>query len=630
MSPPLVLDADQQTEPPTVWVEKTVVQDRPDRQNGADRLGASLWSPQRSADGRDMYANMRAIKPGDLVLHLTDNDAITGISTVEAEADDSFEGVAGTDWSNRPGYRVPLKGFRSLEPPLRREWFFGDLEIAEQLRALSAQPRARGLFYNSKLELNQGGYLTEAPPSLVAALDLAYLRHASKHIDGLPSTLFAVEEEEEDDEGQAAPSQQPARRAWMYAPGQKAMYWDAFYQEGVMALGWDDLGDFNDFRTLQDFRLALDQTMNSGRDQGQNARMCFDFTYTMRPGDIVYVKRGLRVIVGRGIVEGDYAYDAERKTYAHFRKVRWTDRGEWPWPEQLPLKTLTEWTNYPDELKAIEALFTPSPAGSDPSPLPVIPSAQREAFTIDNACAGLFMERETVAQLLRTWHAKKNLIIQGAPGVGKSFLARRFAYALMGYKDPTRLRTVQFHQSYGYEDFVQGYRPTGTGFALRDGVFLTFCKRALNDPNERYVFIIDEINRGNLSKILGELMLLIEADKRHSDWGVKLAYAERAEERFYVPENVFILGLMNTADRSLAVVDYALRRRFSFATVTPAFSSPAFRSHLKAMGVEGAVRDKLIERMLALNEAIATDTTRSRPGLLYRPQLLHAERKGRL
>lgn len=204
---------------------------------------------------------------------------------------------------------------------------------------------------------------------------------------------------------------------------------------------------------------------------------------------------------------------------------------------------------------------------------------------------------------------EENLIIQGAPGVGKSFLARQFAYALMGYKDPTRLRTVQFHQSYGYEDFVQGYRPTGTGFALRDGVFLTFCKRALNDPNERYVFIIDEINRGNLSKILGELMLLIEADKRHSDWGVKLAYAERAEERFYVPENVFILGLMNTADRSLAVVDYALRRRFSFATVTPAFSSPAFRSHLKAMGVEGAVRDKLIERMLALNEAIATDTT---------------------
>ena len=201
------------------------------------------------------------------------------------------------------------------------------------------------------------------------------------------------------------------------------------------------------------------------------------------------------------------------------------------------------------------------------------------------------------------------MVIQGAPGVGKSFVARKLAYALMGYKDPTRVRTVQFHQSYGYEDFVQGYRPTQNGFGLRDGVFLTFCKRALDDPNERYVFIIDEINRGNLSKILGELMLLIESDKRSSEWGVKLAYAERAEERFYVPSNVFILGMMNTADRSLAVVDYALRRRFSFASVEPAFGSEAFRDPLLKTGVADAIADRLIERMSALNEAFTADTT---------------------
>jgi 5-methylcytosine-specific restriction protein B len=604
------MDADQHTPPQTVWIEKTLVQDRPDRQEGADRLGASLWSPQRSADGRDVYANMRAVKAGDLVLHLTDNDAITAVSTVAASFDDSFRGVPGTSWSDRPCYRVPLKDFRALQPPLRREWFFGDLDIAEQLRTLSTQPRGRGLFFSNKLELNQGAYLTEAPPSLATALDLAYLRHANKHVDGLPSALFANEEEEED-EAQSAFNQQPvqARRAWMYAPGQRAIYWDALYEEGAMALGWDDLGDFKNYKTLQEFRAALDRALNNGKDQGQNARMCFDFTYSMQIGDIVYVKCGLRMIVGRGIIEGDYAYDAERRTYTHFRKVRWTNRGEWPWPEQLPLKTLTEWTNYPDALRKIEALFTRGEVRSDPSPLPSTPSVQREAFTIDDACDGLFMHREDVARLLRTWEAKKNLIIQGAPGVGKSFVARRLAYALMRYKDPTRLRTVQFHQSYGYEDFVQGYRPTEEKFALRDGVFLTFCKRALNDPGERYIFIIDEINRGNLSKILGELMLLIEADKRHSDWGVKLAYAENAEERFYVPENVFILGMMNTADRSLAVVDYALRRRFSFATVMPAFGSSTFPAHLSAMGVEGATAAKLIDGMLALNEAIANDPT---------------------
>lgn len=553
---------------------------------------------------------MRAVKSGDLVLHLIDNDAITGLSTVETAADESFTGVAGSAWADRPCYRVPLRDFCQLDPPLRREWFFSDSEIAEQLRSLSAQPRSRGLFYNSKLELNQGAYLTEAPQSLIQALDLAYLRHTSKHIEGLPPTLSASEEVEED-EGQE-PAERPlaqVRRAWMYAPGEKAAYWDEFYEEGVMALGWNNLGDFKDYQTIQDVRQALNRIAVNGKDQAKNARMCFDFTFTMQPGDIVYVKRGQHMIIGRGIVEGDYSYDAERKPYTHLRSVRWTNRGEWRWLEQLPQKSLTEWTNYPDALQKVEALFSPQAANSDQSPPPVISVSRREPFTIDNACEGLFLEREAVARLLETWRAKKNLIIQGAPGVGKSYVARRLAYALMGYKDPTRLRTVQFHQSYGYEDFVQGYRPTEKGFALRDGVFMTFCKRALNDPDEFYVFVIDEINRGNLSKILGELMLLIESDKRHSDWGVKLAYAEKAEERFYVPENVFILGMMNTADRSLAVVDYALRRRFSFATVTPAFGSATFRSYLLAAGVEGAVADKIIVRMSELNQAIATDTT---------------------
>lgn len=594
---------------PTVWVEKTIVQDRPDHQIGADQLGASLWSPHRSGDGRAIYANMLVVRAGDLVLHLTDNEAFTGISQVETPADDSFTGVAGTNWANRSCYRVPLRDFRQIDPPLRREWFFGDPELSERLRALLAHPRERGLFYNANLELNQGGYLTEAPPSLVTALDLAYLRHTGQHVDGLPLALQGAEEEE--DEGQAVPAAALAqpRRSWMYAPGRKAVFWDEFYQGGVMALGWDDLGDFAQYGTQQAFQTALDQVIPSGKSQHQNARMCFDFTYTLRPGDIVYVKRGLHVIVGRGIVEGGYTYDGARKSYTHYRKVRWTNRGEWPWPEQLPLKTLTEWTQYPDTLRQIEALFTPMPAAGEAAVPAVIPNTQREPFTIEDACVGLFMEKDVVARLLQTWQAKKNLIIQGAPGVGKSFVARRLAYALMGYKDPTRIRFVQFHQSYGYEDFVQGYRPTDDGFALRDGVFMTFCNRALNDPGERYVFIIDEINRGNLSKILGELMLLIEADKRHSDWGVKLAYAEKAESRFYVPEDVFILGLMNTADRSLAVVDYALRRRFSFATVVPAFDSPAFRAHLANVGVLNAVLDKLITRMTALNKVIAEDTT---------------------
>jgi hypothetical protein len=263
---------------PTVWVEKTLVQDRPDRQEGPDRLGVALWSPQRSTDGRDFYANMREVRVGDLVLHLTDNEAITGFSVVAEPLDTGFGRVPGTKWAAGPCYRIALRDFRQLEPSLRREWFFADPEIGERLRALSTQPHGRGLFFNGKLELNQGAYLTEAPPPLVAALDAAYVRHAGEH-------------------------------------------------------------------------------------------------------------------------------------------------------------------------------------------------------------------------------------------------------------------------------------------------------------------------------------------KRSPEWAVKLAYAEKAEERFYVPSNVFILGMMNTADRSLAVVDYALRRRFAFATLLPAFGESAFRAYLLASGVVDELADRMIDRMTELNAAIAADTT---------------------
>ena len=605
------MDTDSIDQLPRVWVEKSLIQDRPDRLDGPDRLGVALWSPQRAANGNDVYANMRDVKVGDLVLHLTDNEAITGLSIVAGPVDEAFIGLVNTDWADRPCYRVTLQDFQTIEPPLRREWFLADPEIAERLSAIFKQPRGRGLFYNPKLQLHQGGYLTEAPPALVQALDAAYLRHTDRHIPGLPRGLQARPlADDEDSIGERAPPQPTSlRRAWVYAPGKQALYWDEFYQDGIMALGWDDIADFTAVKSLNELREVFEQTYGSEKSQAYNARMCFDFARTMAPGDVVYVKRGRNTIIGRGIVESDYRFVPSRAQFTHVRKVRWTARGEWPWPGMLPMKTLTEWTDYPALLEKLETLIADKPADAPQLLLPVVQRTERQPYTIDDALNGLFMPRETFSKLVATWTDKKNLVLQGAPGVGKTFVARRLAYALMGYKDATRVRTVQFHQSYGYEDFVQGYRPTGQGFSLRDGVFLNFCNRALAEPGERYVFIIDEINRGNLSRILGELMLLIEPDKRSSEWAVKLAYAEKAEERFYVPENVFILGMMNTADRSLAVVDYALRRRFAFATITPAFREPAFKEHLLASAVEEETVDRLINRMSALNDAIAGDVS---------------------
>lgn len=385
------------------------------------------------------------------------------------------------------------------------------------------------------------------------------------------------------------------KRYWIYSPGNGAEIWDECYQKGIMAIGWDAIGDLTAYNSKDEMKQAMKEDIDPTLSYTMAAHATWQFVREMKPGDVVFAKKGMYHVIGRGVVESDYKFDPSRKQYKNIRSVKWTHKGEWPHPGQAVMKTLTDITPYTDYVAKLNALFESDTVDDVEEPVVDYPAYDAEDFLEE-----VFMDEESYETLVGLVRNKKNVILQGAPGVGKTFAAKRLAYSMMGEKDPNRVMMVQFHQSYSYEDFIMGFRPSEKGFELKHGAFYNFCKQAEIDSENEYFFIIDEINRGNLSKIFGELFMLIETDKRGVE--LQLLYSD---EKFSVPCNVYLIGMMNTADRSLAMLDYALRRRFAFFEMKPGFDTDGFRAY--RMGLASEKFDRLINSIENLNSAIVTD-----------------------
>lgn len=573
---------------PRVWIEKTIVKGRPHRLEGEYAVGRALWSPQRSKGGGDIYRFMRDIEPGDIVLHLTDNTAFTGVSRAADNCEEYEEvpsDVLKDEYNGERGsYVVRLRDFEAREPPLSRDAFFGS-PYRERLVAL-IDAGTKSLFYTRVPALREGAHLTPAPSELVRILNGAY-----QDLAGRP--LLEISEGLEPPSGPRPEEGRSLLVGAVPSPNDSAaLMRREIESRGKTATWWSYPLTGEKEQAVAEWRYLY---WYAGKPAQQLVYRCHVIEYETSVGDEgipcpwpEFVEKELR----------DKTREGPRKPDI-FKTWFLVDSVEEVRP---PIRI--------DELKKADGTL------ADPSSLvnsfgvwrlgkDSKPSSLDELIEVTN------LTRQELLELDDLLRRKKQVILEGPPGSGKTYVAEKFARYFtgnpLGDDHDERLVMIQFHQSYGYEDFIQGIRPETNDagrleYHVQPGIFKRLCEVAERNRGKRFVIVIDEINRGNISRILGELLLLFE----YRNKSIPLPYSRPDEPKFSIPPNVHVIGTMNTTDRSLAQIDYALRRRFYFYRLTPVENgrAPVLERWLQKQGMKPEDQRRVLELFVSLNERV--------------------------